>query len=132
MEQKNHLDAFTKPMANQVTEKYDPMESISTFSFGGEIKEGTMICGKFVETQQLASPKFKSQERNEKGIPVQYRHILEREDGCKIGLWTTGELKLGFSRINPGQYVELTYLGKKEINDQVQHAFDWKIGSNSH
>lgn len=127
------LNKFSQPLAGQAMETYDPLEQISTFSIGEDIKAGTVIAGTFLATEKLVSDKFTlSKEIDpETGKKVQYRHVIER-GGVKMGIWNVGELKLAFSKIAPGTAFEFTYKGKGMVNDRPQHQFTWKTAGQKH
>ncbi len=103
-------------------EEFNPLETVPTLGVG-DLGVGQLICGTFVGNEVIASNKFKyAREKNEAGVPVQTRHVLEN-DGKKYAIWSVGELRLIFSKILPGQYVEITYKGLGEVNGAEQHRF---------
>jgi hypothetical protein len=115
---------------NLKVEEFNPMENIPTLAVGEEFKAGMTVAGWFEETQLIASPKFKfSQERNEKGVPVQRRHVLRigSPTGPRLGIWTTGELTNTFEKLQPLTFIAITYKGKgMNSNNQQQHFFEYK------
>lgn len=106
---------------------YDPLEKIPTLGVD-DLVEGKILAGSFVETQRLISDKFTfSQETDpDTGKKVGYRHVL-MNNGKKYGLWNCGELKLIFSKLPIGTYIELIYKGKGTVNGKAQHRFESKI-----
>jgi len=110
-------------------EDYNPLETIPTLGVG-DLSVGQVLCGTFVMSEVIASPKFKyAREKNDKGVPIQTRHVLEN-GGKKFGIWSVGELKLIFGKLTPGTYVALTYNGLGEVNGNDQHRFSCKVASN--
>jgi hypothetical protein len=109
------------------TEIFNPLEKIPTVGVG-DLKPGQVLAGFFDSTERLMSAKFTySQEKDtETGLPVQYRHVLINGK-TKYGIWNCGELKLIFSKMVKGQYIELTYKGKGVVNGRDQHQFETKI-----
>lgn len=128
---KEAMKGFLGSEQGRNTTEFDPIETINTISVS-DLDPGTVIAGTFVKTERLVSDKFKlSKEVDpQTGKRVQYRHVLSRGKGASemlLGIWTTGELKLVFSRLTPGQYIEMKYIGKEEIgNGQSQHKFEYK------
>jgi hypothetical protein len=117
------------------TEDWNPMEDIPTVSAGGQWAQGTTLKGHFLETQRLVSNKFDNSKEIDPvtGKKVGYRHILKLADGKKLGIWTSGELKMTFEKVNPGEYIEITYVGKgKNSQNQDQHFFKYKKGAQQH
>lgn len=129
------LKAAAAVPAGVKTESFNPMEDVPTLAVGEDFEKGMTIGGYFEETQEIASTKFKfSQTKNEKGIPTQLRHVLRvgSPTGKRIAIWSTGELRNTFSKLNPGDYIAVTYKGKgKNANDQDQHFFEYQrsVGS---
>jgi hypothetical protein len=107
---------------------FNPLEKIPTLAIGEDVKPGQVLAGFFETTERLTSAKFTyAQEKDaETGLPVQYRHVLTN-GGTKYGIWNCGELKLIFSKMVRGQYIELTYKVKGEVNGRPQHQFEVKI-----
>ena len=128
------LKAASQAPAGVALQEYNPMESLPTLAVGEEITAGTVIVGKFVGTETIASRKFKfSQKKNAEGIPTQDRHILELADGRRLGVWTCGELGMVFGKIQPGSWIELKYNGKgMNSNNQQQHFFEYKLAQAAH
>ena len=94
-------------------EDFNPLENIPTASVGEEITAGMVITGYFVETQRIASHKFKfATEKNDQGVPVQLLHVFRLVSGDMLGIWNSGELKLLCSRLTPNELISLTYKGK--------------------
>lgn len=111
-------------------EEYNPMETIPTLAVGDDFTAGMTVAGFYEETQVIASPKFiHSKERNEKGVPVQRRHVLRigSRVGERLAIWTTGELGVAFEKLDPGTFIAVTYKGKGEnAKGQQQHMFELK------
>jgi hypothetical protein len=106
--------------------EFNPLETIPTIGVG-DLKTGQVLAGIYVETESIASAKFKfARETNEQGTPVQKRYVLDN-GGQKFAIWSVGELKLIFSKMTPGQYVHLTYKGLGEVNGTEQHRFTVKV-----
>lgn len=114
-------------------EEFNPMDVIPTVAVGEEFAEGMTIAGWYEETQVIASKKFTySKEVNEKGIPTQKRHVLRvgSPTGDRLAIWTCGELRNTFEKLQPGQFIALTYKGKGvNANGQQQHFFEYKRGA---
>ncbi len=112
-------------------EEFDPMESIPTLRVGGDFAKDMVIGGYFESTEELASVKFtKSQTRNEAGVPTSFRHVLRigSPTGDRLAIWSTGELKMVFSKLLPGDFIQLTYKGKgKNAANNDQHFFEYKV-----
>lgn len=114
-------------------EDYNPMENIPTVAVGEEFTAGMTLAGYFEETQIIASKNFKySQEKNADGLPIQRRHVLRvgSPSGERLGIWSTGELRNTFEKLQPGQFIAITYKGKGEnAKGQQQHFFEYKRGA---
>lgn len=114
-------------------EDYNPLENIPTLAVGEDFKEGMTVTGYVEETQVIASQKFTfSKERNEKGVPTQLRHVLRigSPTGPRLGIWTTGELRVAFEKLSPGTLISILYKGKgMNGNNQQQHFFEMKRGA---
>lgn len=110
-------------------EKFDPLENIPTLTVGddGDIKTGMTLTGRFVETSRISSPKFTmAREKDENGVPVQYLHVLEAADGTRFGIWSTGELKAAFNKLQVGELISIKYNGKAQnAKGQPQHMFEY-------
>ncbi len=114
-----------KAQKGRRAEEFNPLETIPTLGVG-DLKKGQLLCGTYVGAEVIASNKFKyAREKNEKGVPQQTRYVLEN-DGKKWAIWQVGELKLIFSKVVIGQYVEITYQGLEMVNDTEQHHFTQK------
>lgn len=111
-------------------EEYNPMENIPTVSVGDEFVAGQTICGWYEETQVIASPKFVySKTRNPDGVPTQLRHVVRTGSptGDRLAIWSTGELKNTFDKLQPGSFIAITYKGKGlNSKGQNQHFFEFK------
>lgn len=130
LDAKEILKQVGKPMPGQKAETFDPMEKIPTLVVGEDLVQGQMVAGTFLTTERLVSDKFTySREVDEEtGKKVSRRHVL-LNGKTKFAIWNCGELNLIFSKIVPGQYIELTYLGKQEVNGAQQHRFSVKAGA---
>jgi hypothetical protein len=112
---------------------WNPMESIPTLSVGveGDIKPGMTVTGYFVRNEVIASPKFThSKVRNAQGVPTQVRHVLRATNSGKLfGIWTCGELKMAFEKLEVGEALSLKYI-EKGVNSkgQAQHFFEYLKG----
>lgn len=94
-------------------EDFDPMEKVPTASFGEEIQPGMTISGNYVETQKIPSHKFtKSKEKNAAGVPLGTLHVFKLVSGDKLGIWTTAEMRMLCEKLNPNEFVSITYKGK--------------------
>jgi len=120
--------ASQKPSGVQL-EKFDPLENIPTLTVGddGDITTGMVLTGRFVSSDRISSPKFNmSKERDENGVTVQYLHVLEALDGSRFGIWSTGELKAAFAKLQAGELISIKYNGKgKNAKGQDQHMFEY-------
>lgn len=119
--------------ASAPLQEWNPLEDVPTLTVGEDLKAGMTINGYFVETQRISSPKFTySQERDENGVTVAYRHVIRTEDGHKLGIWSTGELRLAFERLVPNDFISLTYKGKgTNAKGQSQHFFEYRRAQNA-
>lgn len=130
------MKGFLGGVSGQETRKVDPIETINTISVS-DLEPGIVLAGNFVKTERIVSEKFKLSKEVDPttGKKVQYRHVLSRGQGeseILMAIWSTAELKLFFSKIQAGQYVEMKYLGKEDIgNGQTQHKFDYEAGVSS-
>lgn len=124
------MSSFLGAEKGRQTQKLDPIETINTISVS-DLQPGTVIAGTFVKTERLVSDKFKLSKEVDPttGKKVQYRHVLSRGQGeseVLLGIWTTGELKLVFSKLTAGDYIEMKYIGKEDIGGgQTQHKFEY-------
>lgn len=110
------------------TREVNPMESIPTAAVGKEILPGSVICGTYVRTETIASPKFTyAKTTNAAGVPTQERHILRLQNGSLLGVWSTGELKAVFDKWPVGSMIILKYI-KKGLNadNNQQHFFEYR------
>lgn len=114
-------------------EDFNPLENIPTLTLGEDFVDGQTVAGWFEETQVLASHKFKfSQEKNAEGVPTSRRHVLRigSPTGERLAIWSSGELRNTFEKVQPGQFIAITYKGKgMNANNQQQHFFDYKRGA---
>lgn len=130
LDAKELLKQVGKPVPGQKAETFDPMEKIPTLVVGEDLVKGQMVAGTFLVTERLVSDKFTySKEIDEEtGKKVSRRHVL-LNGATKFAIWNCGELNLIFQKIVAGQYVELTYLGKEDVNGSQQHRFAVKAGA---
>lgn len=135
MENTNDVAAILKNAGalpqGAVFEEFDPLENIPTVAVGDDWKEGVTITGYFEGTQTIASPKFKhAKDRNANGVPVNYLHVFRvAATNQKLGIWTTGELRLVCEKLNIGELVSITYKGKgTNTSGSAQHFFTYKKG----
>lgn len=112
------------------TEDYNPVESVPTLTVGKDFEKGMTVAGYYESTEAIASPKFTyAKDRNEAGVPVNYRHVLRigSPSGKRLAIWTCGELRTAFEKLSPGSFIAITYNGKgKNDKGQDQHFFDMK------
>lgn len=123
------LRAASQAPAGLALESFDPLENIPTLTVGdeGDIKKGMVVTGYFEATERISSHKFTyATERDENGVPVQLLHVLRTVSGTKLGIWSTGELKAAFAKLNVGELISIKYNGKaKNAKGQDQHMFEY-------
>lgn len=110
------------------TQEYNPMEAVPTLTVGKDFSAGMTIAGYFDENEVIASHKFKySKTMNEEGVPTSTRHVIRvgSPTGEKLAIWSCGELRLAFEKINRGDFISIKYL-KKGLNSkgEDQHFFE--------
>jgi hypothetical protein len=122
------LKYASRPTTGKKLVDFNPLETIPTLGVG-DLEKGQILAGNYVETETIASTKFKfARETNENGTPIQKRYVLDN-GGQKFAIWSVGELKLIFSKMIPGQYVHLTYNGLGTVNGTEQHRFSVKVAA---
>jgi hypothetical protein len=140
------LSAAATTPKGKTLKKFNPMESIPTLSVGideqgeGDIKPGQLIVGTYLRTERISSPKFvHSKEVDEKGVKVQYRHVLRLTNGQIMAIWSVGELKMIFKsqwneagKLSEGTLLSLKYI-KRGLNSkqQKQHFFEYEVDAES-
>lgn len=117
----------------------DPMEQIPSFVPGKNLEKGQTLAGRYVGTKRVLSEKFKGGKRNADGKKYRDLHTLrDVKSGEKFGIWSVGALGIIFDRARaetaeqPGQYLELKYLGQdgKPIREGESPSHEFDVKSN--
>lgn len=124
------LGAVPSEVAQKLTVA-DPLEQTPTFVPNKPgFEAGTTLGGIFVRTKRVYSDKLMGGKRDEAGKKYRELHILKDTKGRHFGIWGVGQLDWALARVNPGQYIAITYEGMvgKPLRpgQSAPHSFTFK------
>jgi hypothetical protein len=113
----------------------DPFENIPSFTPGKPgFETGVTFAGTYVNTKRVYSEKFLAGKKDVDGRKYRDLHILRDSKNRNFGLWSVGQLAYMFSKLEAGNYVQVTYDGLAneaiKAGQSPSHEFTFKTVEN--
>lgn len=124
------LGAIPADLVAKLTEA-DPMENAPTFVPGKPgFEVNATLAGTYVRTKRVYSEKLMGGKKDDSGRKYRELHMFKDHKGRGFGIWGVGQLDYALSRVEPGTFLAVQYLGQTgkplRAGQSAPHAFSFK------